>query len=158
MSFRMAYDVICVKKYPLTLFVTNLRWHKMCKKDVVVIVTFDLIGLLPTNHMTPYQLQWHTGISEKTFDVNIKISQTMQNRWNFNARRRRNGKLQQLSGRCHTLIWRLGDTVENLESPGLSGKSWQHCKSQWKIKTSGNFDGAVDGRFHSKTRLRAIVY
>ena len=27
---------------------------KTCEKDVVGIVTFDLIGLLPTNHITAY--------------------------------------------------------------------------------------------------------
>ena len=32
----------------------NLRWHKMRRKDVVGIVTFDLIGLLLTNHITAY--------------------------------------------------------------------------------------------------------
>ena len=34
----------------------------------------------------------------------------------------RNGKLQQLSGRFQTLIWRPGETVQNLESPELSGR------------------------------------
>ena len=29
-------------------------WKKTCKKDVVGIVTFDLIGLLPTNHIIAY--------------------------------------------------------------------------------------------------------
>ena len=35
---------------------------------------------------------------------------------------RRNGKLQRLSRRysCYMLIWRQGDVVQNLESPGLS--------------------------------------
>ena len=36
----MARDVICEKK--------------MHEKDVVGIVTFDLIGLLPTNHIIAY--------------------------------------------------------------------------------------------------------
>ena len=35
---------------------------------------------------------------------------------------RRNGKLRQLSGRFHTLIRRQGYTVQNLKSPGLSGR------------------------------------
>ena len=37
-----------VQKYSFTPIVTNLRSHKTCEKDVVGIVTFDLIGLLPT--------------------------------------------------------------------------------------------------------------
>ena len=50
---------------------------KTCEKDVV-IVTFDLIGLLPTNHII-IKLQGQTGVYEETFDVNIKIAQTPQN-------------------------------------------------------------------------------
>ena len=34
----------------------------------------------------------------------------------------RNSKLWRLSRRLQTLIWRPGDTVQNLESPGLSGR------------------------------------
>ena len=34
----------------------------------------------------------------------------------------RNGKLWRLSGRFQTVIWRPGKTVQNLESPGLSGR------------------------------------
>ena len=99
--------------------------HKTCEKDVV-IVTFDLIGLLPTNHII-IKLQGQTGVYEETFDVNIKIAQTPQNSWDFkycwkveSTEHVLNGRLRRLSGRFHTLIWRPGDTVQNLESPGLS--------------------------------------
>ena len=34
----------------------------------------------------------------------------------------RNGKLRWFFGRFQTLIWRPGETVQNLESPGLSGR------------------------------------
>ena len=34
----------------------------------------------------------------------------------------RNVKLQRLSGRFQTLIWRPGETVQNLESRGFSGR------------------------------------
>ena len=34
----------------------------------------------------------------------------------------RNGKLRRLSGRFHTLIWSPEETVQNLESPRLSGR------------------------------------
>ena len=33
------------------LIITNSWWHKIHEKDVVGIVTFDLIGLLLTNHI-----------------------------------------------------------------------------------------------------------
>ena len=52
------------KKYSLTPITTNLRWYKTREKDVVGIVTFDLTGLLPT------KLLWHTGVYERTFNVN----------------------------------------------------------------------------------------
>jgi len=41
----------------------------MQEKDIVGIVIFDLIGFLLTNHIII--LQWHTGVYEKTLDVNI---------------------------------------------------------------------------------------
>ena len=65
-----SHDVICEN---------NTR-----EKDVVGIVTFDLIGLLP------------------------------------------GGKFRRLSGRFQILIWRPGETVQNLESPGLSGRVDRH--------------------------------
>ena len=63
-SWHMTHVVICAKKYSLTPIATNLRWHKTREKDVVGIVTFDLIGLLPT------ELLWHTEVYEETFNVN----------------------------------------------------------------------------------------
>ena len=60
--------------------------------------------------------------------MNIKIAQTTQNSWNFIVGKSslivywRNGKVRRLSERFHTLIWRPGDTVQNLDSSGLSGR------------------------------------
>ena len=34
--------------------------HKRCEKDVVGIVSFDLIALLPSNHIMI--LKWHTRV------------------------------------------------------------------------------------------------
>ena len=92
----------------------------MREKDVVCIVTFDLIGLLLTNHIII--LQWHVCVYEETFDANMKIAQTTQNtivEILLSERRvcRRNGKLPRLSRRFDTLIWRPGDMVQNLEPP-----------------------------------------
>ena len=47
-SSCMAHDVICKKKQK------NKTKQKTTKKDVVRIVTFDLTGLLPTNHIIAY--------------------------------------------------------------------------------------------------------
>lgn len=47
----------------------------MHESNVVGVVTFHLIGLLPTDHII---LQWHTGVYEETFDLNIKMAQTVQ--------------------------------------------------------------------------------
>ena len=65
--------------------------------------------LLPINHII-IKLQWHTKVYVKMFDdhVNIKVPQTL--------------KLEVLSKSFHTLIWRPGDRVQNLESPRLSGR------------------------------------
>ena len=52
--------------------------EKAHEKDVVGIVTFDLTGLLPTNHILLHILHWHTEVCEETFDVNSKKAQTTQ--------------------------------------------------------------------------------
>ena len=51
----------------------------MHEKDVFGILTFDVIGLLPTNRSIAYITMALTGVCEETFDVNSKITQTMQN-------------------------------------------------------------------------------
>ena len=80
----MLHDIICVKTYWLTPILTNLWWHKTCEKDVVGIVIFELIGL----HFTITLLQCHAGVHEETFNVNIKIAQTMENIWNLACQQR----------------------------------------------------------------------
>ena len=68
---------------------TSFLGEKTRKKYVVLIVTFDFIGLLPNNYIIVNDiwnklliLQWHTGVCEEPFNVNRKIVQTMQNIWN----------------------------------------------------------------------------
>ena len=58
---------------------TSFLGGKTRQKDVVLIVTFDLIGLLSTNHKFLLILQWPTGVCEETFTVNRKIAQTTKN-------------------------------------------------------------------------------
>ena len=41
----------------------------MHEKDVVGIVTFDLIGLLATNQVIAYLFQWHTGVYKEMFKI-----------------------------------------------------------------------------------------
>ena len=63
----------------MTSFVKKTR-----EKNVVGIVAFDLIGLLPTNHIIAYitiacvQTSPVSFVArcEETFDVNIRIAQT----------------------------------------------------------------------------------
>ena len=128
----MVYDIICVKKILIDPVVTNLRWHKVREKDVVGIVTFELIGyFLPITLL----LQWHVRVYKETFSVNIKIAQTMQNIWNSACEQRawlfeillskvywRNGKHWGLSGRFLETR-RYGP---NLESSRIIQESWQH--------------------------------
>ena len=124
---RGTWRHVC-KKCSLILIITNLE---MRGKDVVGIVTFDLIGLLPTNHIII--LQGHVGVYEETFDANMKIAQTTRNTIAeilLSKRQvcRRNGKLRRLSRRFHTLIWRPGDMVQNLESHArIIRERWWHC-------------------------------
>ena len=53
--------------------------QKTREKDVVGILTSDLIGLLPTNQNIAYITLEYTGVCEETFDFNTKIAQTTQN-------------------------------------------------------------------------------
>ena len=53
--------------------------QKTREKDVVEILTSDLIGFLPTNQNTAYITMEYTGVCEETFDFNSKIAQTTQN-------------------------------------------------------------------------------
>ena len=48
----------------------------------------------------------------------MKIAQTMQNSSNFIVRK--SSVLKRERERFHTLIWRPGVKIQNLESPGLS--------------------------------------
>ena len=114
------------KEYSLTLITTNLWCQKMPEKDVVGNVTSDLIALLPTNHIIAYIRIWHTKVYEKTFNVKSKIAQTMQNIWNFIVKKstlQENGTsviIWEISD--SKFIWKLGDAVQNLESPGFPGR------------------------------------
>ena len=58
-------------------------WKKLHKKDVVGIITFDLINWLTSHqpHYCLYYLQWHTRVCEEMFDINSKIAQTKQSIW-----------------------------------------------------------------------------
>ena len=60
-------------------------------KDVVGIVTFDLIGLLPTSHII---LQWHTGVYGGMFNVIVRnYSSNKQNWLKVFLMESRNGKV-----------------------------------------------------------------
>ena len=112
----MIDDVICAKK---TLWIRSCRIFAMkqnaqkrcCWHCNIWPITLLLISKL------------HSGVCEETFNVNIKIIiiQTTQNIWNFivgKSSLQEMANFRRLSGRFHTLIWRPGDTVQNLESPG----------------------------------------
>ena len=58
---------------------TSFAQKKTREKDVVGIVTFDLIGLLPTNHIIAYITMAYTGVCKETFDIDSKMAQTTQN-------------------------------------------------------------------------------
>ena len=57
---------------------TSFVKKKTYEKDAVRIITFDLIGLLPTNHIITY-ITVATRVCEETFNVKSKIAQMRQN-------------------------------------------------------------------------------
>ena len=85
----------------------------MREKDVVLIVTFDLIGLPPINHIIAYitmayrSLRGNVQCQQENSSNNTKYLKFYCQR----VESTRNGKLWRLSGRCQTLIWRQGETV-----------------------------------------------
>ena len=97
----------------------------MPEKDVVGNVTSDLIALLPTTIIAYITIWQFTQVYEKTFNVNSKIAQTMQNIWNFIVEKstlQENGTsviIREISD--SKFIWKLGDAVQNLESAGFPG-------------------------------------
>ena len=69
-------------QYSMTPIVTNLQWHKTHAKMLLAHLIW-LVYFLPIR-IIAYILQWHTGVYEENFDVNIKIAQASQlNIWNF---------------------------------------------------------------------------
>ena len=67
-----------------------------------------------------------TQVYEKACNVNSKIAQTMQSIWNFIVEKstlQENGTsviIREISD--SKFIWKLGDAVQNLESPGFPGR------------------------------------
>ena len=93
-------------------------------------------------------LQWHTGFCEETFDVNSSSNNAKYLKFNCQkVESTKNGKLRRSSGRFQTLIWRPGETLQTLESPGLSGRVespvlwlWRRAR-KWKWGTVYNSTG-----------------
>ena len=98
-------------------------------------------------------LQWHTRVYKEMLNVNSKIAQTTQNIiWNFIVRQlslQEMGKLRQLFRWFHTLTWRPGDTVQNLESRGLSGRVDSTVYDSDAIECSEKGRSGKVPRFHS---------
>ena len=114
------------KKYSLNSDATNWQWHKMHKTMLVALQQLTWLVYFPPLRLLYITLAYHE-FRKRFMLILIKIAQTMQNTWHFIVGKSslywRNGKLWRLSGRFYTLIWRPGDTVQNLEySPRLSGR------------------------------------
>ena len=109
----MAHDVICGKK-------ARKRCCWYC------IIWPHWLTSHQSNYCLYYNGIWHIRVCEDSFGVNSKIAQITQSlSKNFICQKvnsTRNGKPRWLSGRFQSLIWRPGETVQNLESPGLSGR------------------------------------
>ena len=98
-----------------------------CEKNVPKRCYWNCI--IWPNWFTSYQsllhiLQRHTRFCEKMFDVNSKVDQIRQSIWNSIVKK---SNLQEMANFGDypgdiRLIWRPGETVQNLESPRLSGR------------------------------------
>ena len=98
--------------------VMHCTWRHLCKK------TGETWPDWFTSHQSLYCLHYN-GIHRSLWGNVWHSQQNSSNNAKFHRRKvesTRNGKLGRLSGRFQTLIWRPGETVQNLESPGLSGR------------------------------------
>ena len=139
----------------------QIAMKQMRQKDVVCIVTFDLIGLLPSNHIISY-CTCTNGISEfmrLTLTV-LKIAQTMQNilkNYCLKLEPTGNGKLWDLALRLFSYsnldLWRLADTVHNLESRRIIWESWQPCLHIHTFPDSNSIKRTFLGKFHNDNAM-----
>ena len=77
-----------------------------------------------TKKKPPKRCCWNCNIGPNWFTITF-IAYITTAHVKFHCQKvesKRNGKLRQLSGRFPTLIWRPRETVQNLESPALSGR------------------------------------
>ena len=145
------------KRYSLTSVITNLWWHKMREKDVVGIVTFDLIGSLPTNHIIAYITMAYQRFLRKSLMLTAK---TMQNIWNFIVGK---SSLQEMA--TSVIILEISDS--NLESgrygpkSGVSGiirERWQSyfCLRPWNMAVNSVVAASFFSKYKYKMREVAI--
>ena len=99
-------------------------WRHLCKK--YLLTRSSWICDVPHYCVHCNHIIYHTEVYEETFNVNsTENSSNIVNYLKVIVRKlslQLNGKLWWISRRFRTLIWRPGDTVQNLESPGLSGR------------------------------------
>ena len=99
-------------------------WRHLCKK--YLLTRSSWICDVPHYCAHCNHIIYHTKVYEETFNVSsIENSSNIANYLKVIVRKlslQLNGKLWWISRRFRTLIWRPGDTVQNLESPGLSGR------------------------------------
>ena len=75
-------------------------------------------------------LKWHTGVCEKTFDVNSKIAQTMQNNLKFHCQKVESTKFK---------IWSLPDYPGELTALGVLRAAvckYRELAVKWKFRNS----------------------
>ena len=106
---------------------------KCAKKDVVSILTFDLTRLLNSHQSNIIILQLHTTVYEEMFNVNSKVTQTMQHEillsvsWIYEK-----WQTSVITRRFQTLIWKPRDMVQNLEWVDSTVHDWCNCNMNQK--------------------------
>ena len=130
----------------------------MRKKDVVGIVTFDLIGLLPTNHIIAYITMAYRRFLRKSLMLTAKTTQSI---WNILLLESQVYKKWQSS----VIILEISDS--NLESGRYGPKSgfsriiwesWQpcFCLRPWNMAVNSVVAASPFGKYKYKMRKVAI--
>jgi len=106
MSYRVTNDIICAKTAHWFWSMFNIA-HKQF--------------IFESRH---YCLNYSSIPEFRRKRSSLTVAQKTQNIWNFTVGKSslQKEQLWRLSGRHQTPIWRPGDTVQNLESPGLYGR------------------------------------
>ena len=102
--------------------ISHDKWRHLCQECSLILIN---VYSTQTVHISRHYCLNYSSIPEfMRKRSSLTVAQKTQNIWNFMVGKSslQKEQLWRSSRRDQTLIWRLGDKVQNLEAPGLSGR------------------------------------